>query len=253
LLTVIDSDYPATAGNLIDNFHHLRTEHMSMSNGWIAGIALSCVFQVGCVSKVAQPNQYSGFLPNYEGLQEQTTPSEQKVLRWTAPGFDPHAYSTVVFEQVELYPAPKPTERVNLKTLQDVQTAASNSVKSALSPYYTIVSKVPRAPADSRTLILQAAITHVSANNEGMHWYEAVPIAAIVGATQAATGHRDQTAELYLEADLVDARTGLPVAKVVRKVFGETVKNASQPIVANDFKVAFKDMTNDMQALLSGQ
>jgi len=226
---------------------------MSMSNGWMAGIALSCVLQVGCVSKVALPDQYSGFLPNYQGLQEQTTPSEHKVLRWTAPGFDPHAYSTVVFQQVELYPAPKPTERVNLKTLQDVQDMAGNSVRSALAPYYTIASKVPRAPADSRTLILQAAITHVSANNEGMHWYEAVPIAGIVGATQAVTGHRDQTAELYLEADLVDARTGLPVAKVVRKVFGETVNNASQPVVANDFKAAFKDMTNDMQALLSTQ
>lgn len=226
---------------------------MSMSNGWIAGIALSCVFQVGCVSKVAQQDQYSGFLANYQGLQEQTTPSEQKVLRWMAPGFDPHAYSTVVFKQVELYPAPEPTERVNLQTLHDVQAMASNSVRTALARHYTIASKVPQAPADSRTLILQAAITHVSANNEGMHWYEAVPIAAIVGATQAATGHRDQTAELYLEADLVDAKTGLPVAKVVRKVFGETVKNASQPIVANDFKAAFKDMKNDMQALLSSQ
>lgn len=226
---------------------------MSMSNRWIAGIALSCVFQVGCVSKVAQQEQYSGFLANYEGLEEQTTPSEQKVLRWVAPGFDPHAYSTVVFKQVELYPAPKPTERVNLQTLQDVQTMAGNSVKNALAPSYTIVSNARQAPAGSRTLILQAAITHVSANNEGMHWYEAVPIAAIVGATQAATGHRDQTAELYLEADLVDAKTGLPVAKVVRKVFGETVKNASQPIVARDFKVAFKGMTNDMQALLSAQ
>jgi hypothetical protein len=226
---------------------------MGMSNRWIAGIALSCVFQVGCVAKVAQQDQYSGFLANYQGLEEQTTPSEQKVLRWVAPGFDPHAYSTVVFKQVELYPAPAPTERVNLQTLQDVQTMASNSFRTALAPSYTIVSNAQQAPAASRTLLLQAAITHVSANNEGMHWYEAVPIAAIVGATQAATGHRDQTAELYLEADLVDAKTGLPVAKVVRKVFGETVKNASQPIVANDFKAAFKDMTNDMQALLSRQ
>jgi ribosomal protein L7/L12 len=226
---------------------------MSMSNKWIAGIALSCVFQVGCVSKVAQQEQYSGFLANYQGLEEQTTPSEQKVLRWVAPGFDPRAYSTVVFKEVELYPAPKPTERANLKTLQDVQTMASNSIKTALAPSYTIVSNAKQAPTASRTLILQAAITHVSANNEGMHWYEAVPIGGIIGATQAATGHRDQTAEMFIEADLVDANTGLAVAKVVRKVFGATLKNASQPIAANDFKVALKDVTNDMHALLSKQ
>ncbi|MGN7741698.1 DUF3313 domain-containing protein [Pseudomonas sp. 22526] len=226
---------------------------MCMSNKWIVGIALSCIFQVGCVSKVAQQEQYSGFLANYQGLEEHTTPSEQKVLRWVAPGFDPHAYSTVVFKQVELYPAPKPTERVNLQTLKDLQVSASNSIRNAFAPTYRIVSNAQQAPAHSRTLILQAAITDVSASNEGMHWYEVVPIAAIVGATQAATGHRDQTAELYLEADLIDAKTGLPVAKMVRKVFGETLKNASQPIVANDFKAAFKSMTNDMQTLLSRQ
>ncbi|OLF52943.1 DUF3313 domain-containing protein [Pseudomonas chlororaphis] len=224
---------------------------MSMSNKWLAGIALSCALQVGCVSKVTQQEQYSGFLPNYQGLEEQTTPSEHKVLRWVAPGFDPHAYSTVVFKQVELYPA-KPTARVNLQTLEDLQAMASNSIRNGLAPAYDIAPNTQQAPA-SRTLILQAAITDVSATNEGMHWYEVVPVAAVVGATQAATGHRDQTAQLYLEADLIDAKTGLPVAKVVRKVFGETLENASQPIAANDFKVAFKDMTNDMQALLSKQ
>ena len=226
---------------------------MTMSNKWMAGIALSCVFQVGCVSKVTEQEQYSGFLANYQGLEEQTTPSEQKVLRWVAPGFDPKAYSTVVFNQVDLYPAPKSTERVNLKTLQDVQTMASNSVKNAVAPSYKIVPNAQQAPAHSRTLILNAAITEVGANNEGMHWYEAVPIAAIVGATQAATGHRDQTAELYIEADLIDAKTGLPVAKVVRKVFGETLKNASQPIAANDFKAALNGMSKDMQAMLNKQ
>jgi len=219
----------------------------------MAGIALSCVFQVGCVSKVTQQEQYSGFLANYQGLEEQTTPSEQKVLRWVSPGFDPHAYSTVVFKQVELYPAPKPTDRVNLQTLQDVQTMASNSVRNAFAPAYTIVSSTKQAPAHSRTLILQAAITGVGAKNEGMHWYEAVPISAIVGATQAATGHRDQTAELYIEADLVDATTGLAVAKVVRKVFGETLDNASQPIAAKDFKASLQSMSTDIQALLSKQ
>lgn len=223
---------------------------MGMSNKWIAGIALSCVFQVGCVSKVAQQEQYSGFLGNYQGLEEQTTPSEQKVLRWVSPGFDPRAYSTVVFRQMELYPSPKPTARVSLKTLQDLQLMASNSVKLAFSRRYAIVPYPQLAPTNSRSLILQAAITHVSANNEGMHWYEAVAIGAIVGATQAATGHRDQTAEMYIEANLIDAKTGLPVAKMVRKVFGATLDNAQQPVLASDFKVALKSMTDDMQALL---
>ncbi|MNY35013.1 hypothetical protein D3C86_1693940 [compost metagenome] len=58
---------------------------------------------------------------------------------------------------------------------------------------------------------------------------------------------------MFIEADLIDAKTGMPVAKMVRKVFGETLENESQPVVANDFKVALKGMTSDMQALLNKQ
>jgi hypothetical protein len=83
-----------------------------------------------------------------------------------------------------------------------------------------------------------------------MKWYEVVPIAAIVGATTAVTGHRDQETELYIEADLVDAASGLPVAKTVRKVFGKTLENDSQAVSADDFKVAIGKVTQDLQAML---
>ena len=104
--------------------------------------------------------------------------------------------------------------------------------------------------AEGSELILRAAITGVSASNEGMKWYEVVPVAAVVGTVSAATGVRDQNTELYIEADLIDAATGLPVGKVVRKVFGKTLENDSQAISANDFKAAIKDVTNDMQKLM---
>jgi len=83
-----------------------------------------------------------------------------------------------------------------------------------------------------------------------MKWYEVVPVAAAIGATQAATGHRDQDTELYIEAEMIDASNGQTVAKVARKVFGEQLKNTSQQVTANDFKAALKKLTSDMQAFL---
>jgi hypothetical protein len=65
--------------------------------------------------------------------------------------------------------------------------------------------------------------------------------------TEAATGHGDQDTELYIEGELIDASNGQTMAKVVRKLLGEQVRNASQPITANNFKAAIKDMINDMQ------
>lgn len=223
---------------------------MNQSHKWMVGVALGGLLLTGCVSKVTEKEQYSGFLPNYSGLQATTSPSGVKVLRWEAPGFKPSDYSAVVFERLELYPMPKPNERVDLKTLQELQAYTSTSAKEALSQNYRVVASTQDVRSGERALILRAAITGVSASNEGMKWYEVVPVAAVLGATQAATGHRDQHTELYIEADLVDIGTGIPVAKAVRKVFGEELKNSSQPITANDFKAAIRGMTTDMQAVL---
>lgn len=106
---------------------------MNMSRTLFIGVALSGLLLAGCVSKVTEQNQYSGFLPSYDGLKEVSTPSGQKTMRWMAPGFKPSAYDTVVFNQLEIYPTPKPTERVNMQTLQSLQVYASTSVKNTLS------------------------------------------------------------------------------------------------------------------------
>jgi hypothetical protein len=223
---------------------------MNMTRKVLAGVVFSSLLLAGCVSKVTEQSQYSGFLPSYDGLQEVTTPSGATVLRWMAPGFNPSAYKTVVFKQLVLFPAPQPTDRVDLKTLQDLQSFASLSAKNVLSQKFLVVPDLKAAPAGSRTMIMNVAITGVSASNEGMKWYEVVPVAAVIGGVSAVTGHRDQNTELYLEADVVDAATGLPVMKVVRKVFGKTLDNASQTITADDFKAAIKGVTDDMNMLM---
>ena len=223
---------------------------MITSRTLIAGIALSSLLLAGCTSMVTQQNQYSGFLPNYDGLQEVTTPSGAKVMRWEAPGFNPSGYDSVVFKGLQQYPAPKPDERVNMQTLQEIQSYASTSVKNALSQHFTVVSSTQAAPKGARILILNAAMTGVSAANEGMQWYNVIPVSAVVSGVQVATGTRDQDTELFIEADLVDAASGLPVAKVVRKVFGKQLDNDKQAISADDFKEAIQSVTSDMNVLL---
>ena len=41
----------------------------------------------GCSSKVTQTSQYSGFLSDYSKLQETTSPSGHKTLRWVDPSY----------------------------------------------------------------------------------------------------------------------------------------------------------------------
>ncbi|MHC8307046.1 DUF3313 domain-containing protein [Pseudomonas sp. PB3P13] len=223
---------------------------MKLSRNLLVSATLASLLLSGCTSKVTEQNQYSGFLSNYNNLGEVTTTSGEKAMRWVSPSWNPNAYDTVVFNKLELYPAPKPNERVNQQTLDELQTYMTSKAKGVLGQKYRVVSDTSAAPAGTKPLILRAAITGVSASNEGMKWYEVVPIAAVVGATQAATGHRDQDTNLFIEAEFIDASTNQTVAKVVRKVFGSQLSNDSQKITTQDFKVAIDKLNADLWAFI---
>ncbi|MGE8147088.1 DUF3313 domain-containing protein [Pseudomonas frederiksbergensis] len=223
---------------------------MNLSRNVLIGAALASLLLGGCTSKVTDKEQYSGFLPNYNNLQEVTTPSGEKAMRWVSPSWNPNAYDTVAFMKLELYPVPKPNDRVDQRTLEELQTYMTNSAKGVLGQKYRVVPSAKKAPAGSKTLVVRAAITGVTASNEGMQWYEVVPVAAVVGGVSAASGHRSQDTTLFLEAELVDASNNQIMAKVVRKVFGEQLKNSSEKITTNDFKAAISKLTADLQAFI---
>ncbi|WP_095151446.1 DUF3313 domain-containing protein [Pseudomonas sp. Irchel s3b5] len=223
---------------------------MILSRKLLVGATIAGLLLGGCTSKVTQTEQYSGYLPNYNNLQEVETPSGGKAMRWVSPSWNPNAYDTVVFNKLELYPAPKPDERVNQQTLTDIQNYMTTKAKDTLGQKYRVVTSTSSLQKGSKPLLMRAAITGVNAENEGMKWYEVVPIAAVVGATQAATGHRDQDSTLFIEAEFIDAKTNQTVAKVVRKVFGSTLENESQKITAQDFKAAIDKLGTDMQAFI---
>lgn len=223
---------------------------MSTAYKLCTSIALSSLILVGCVSKVTDQTQYSGFVPGYEKLEEVSTPSGERTLRWMAPDFDPNAYDAIAFDKLIMYPAAKPSQRVSLQNLLELQKYADDSVKKMLAQKYTVVRTTDSKHDYAHTLIMHAAITGVSASNQGMRWYEVVPIAALIGGISAATGHRDQNTELYIEAYFVDGTTKEPLLKVVRKVFGEKLRNSSEPITANDFKPAIDGVVKDLKVLL---
>ncbi|MET0849318.1 MAG: DUF3313 domain-containing protein [Pseudomonas sp.] len=223
---------------------------MNLSRKLFIGAALASLLLGGCTSKVTEKDQYSGFLSDYNNLQQVTTTSGGTAMRWVSPSWNPKAYDTVVFNKLELYPAPQPNERVNRQTLDDLQNYMTSKTKGVLGQRYRVVSSDKSAPAGSKKLTMRAAITGVNAENEGMKWYEVVPIAAVVGGVSAASGHRDQDTTLFIEAEFIDANTQQPVARVVRKVFGSTLENASQKITAKDFQLAIDKLTSDLQAFI---
>jgi hypothetical protein len=224
---------------------------MNLTRKLLVGTALAGLMLGGCTSKVTEKEQYSGYLSTYNNLQEVKTPSGGTAMRWVSPSFNPNAYDTVAFTRLEMYPAPKPNERVNQQTLTEIQNYMTNKAKATLGQKYRVVSSPAAAPAGAKTLVMRAAITGVSASPEGMHWYEVVPIAAVVGGVSAATGIRDENTELYIEAEFIDAKSNQSVGRVVRKVFGTTLENDKQKITSQDFKTAIDKLGSDFQAFIN--
>lgn len=147
----------------------------------------------------------------------------------------------MLYTQLVCYPAAHPTARVSQQTLDQVLSYTDIQLQGAIATRRPLTNQ-----AAPHTLKVRAAITAVSAENEGMQFYEVVPLAAVVVVTSmAASGHRTQNSELFLGIEASDAVTGKPLIRVVHKAFGKTVSNSNTPITFEDLKSGINTMVRD--------
>ncbi|MBT8768035.1 DUF3313 domain-containing protein [Metapseudomonas boanensis] len=213
------------------------------ANKWLMGGTLAAALILnGCTSHTTSQEQYSGFLSSYDDLKEVKTSSGTTVLRWTAPNFNPSNYSGLIYQPINFYPPPKPTEQISNETLTSLLQYTNEQISQALASRLPLTTT--RGPG---TLIFKGAITGVSTATEGLKPYEVIPIALVVAGAMTATGHRDQNTELYLEGEFIDASTGMSMARVVRKGFGKTLDNDEQQVTLDDLKAIVNDMAKDIR------
>lgn len=203
-------------------------------------LAVSALLLSGCTSHVADKQHYSGFLADYSQLKPSESASGEPTLRWISPDYKSSQYQDVLYTPVVFYPAARPTARVSQQTLDQIRSYTDIQLKGAIATRLPLVNQ-----ASPHTLKVRAAITAVSAENEGVQFYEVVPIAAVVASTMAASGHRTQNSELFVEIEASDAATGKPLIRVVRKAFGKTVSNSTTPITFDDLKPGIDTLVRD--------
>lgn len=194
----------------------------------------------GCSSKVAAPEQYSGFLKDYSGLQQTTSATGKPTLRWVDPNYNEANYDSIIWTPITYYPTPKPTTQIGQKTLDELLNYTNTKMKTTIGTRKPIV-----ATPGKHSLIFRGAITGVSSQKEGLQFYEVVPVALVVAGTQMATGHRTMDTHLFFEGELIDAATNKPVMKVVRKGEGKELSNESTPMTFATLKQVVDDMATD--------
>ena len=217
---------------------------MKRSSIAVTGLLFSALLLGGCASKVTEPEQYSGFLADYSRLQPATSPTGQPVLRWMAPGLNLDSYKHVVVQSIGFHPAPSPSEQIGAPALAQLQAYTSEQIKAAFGRRFQVHEA--GAQPGPQTLILRAAITGVDTKAEGLKPYEVIPIALVVAATTSASGARDRTTELFVEAELIDASTGQPVLQVVRKGYGKELENKEEQVTLATLKGVIDGIVRDI-------
>lgn len=218
---------------------------MKRSSLAVTGSLFCALLLAGCASKVTEPEQYSGFLADYSRLQPATSPTGQPVMRWLAPGVKLSNYQHVIVQSIGFYPTPSPSEQIGAPALADLQAYTSQQVKAAFGRRFQVHEA--GAQPGPNTLILRAAITGVDTKAEGLKPYEVIPIALVVAATTSATGARDRTTELFVEAELIDASTGQAVLQVVRKGYGKELENKEAQVTLNTLKGVIDGIVRDIE------
>lgn len=195
----------------------------------------------GCSSKVAETNQYSGFIKDYSNLTPVETSSGQQVLRWTSPGFRVSQYKDIYMTPVVFYPPPVPNSRVSAATLEQLRMLTEQRLKNAVNTVRPLSSE-PHPGG----LIFSVAISAVSAENKDMRVYELLPVTAVIAGTMTIAGKRSQNTYFFIEGVLTDVSTNKPVLKVVRKAYGGAVSNSTAAITSADLKSAVDNMVKDV-------
>ena len=207
----------------------------------IGTLCIASIGMVGCASKVQQPDEYSGFLKDYSRLKEAKSPSGAEVMRWVDPKLKPKQYTSVYIEPTQLYPAPKPTEKIPQSTLNGITQYYDQALKRELSKSLPLAS----APGPG-VIVVRAAITAVSSETESLAPYEYIPVALVAAAVSTASGIRDQETQLATEAVFIDGKSQDVVAQVVRKGTGKPLANASQAMKGEDVKNVIDTWASDL-------
>lgn len=209
----------------------------------IAAIAATLALS-GPAAFAADPPD-SGFLPDYSRLEPVKTKLGKEADRWLSPQLTREHYHAVIIEPVVFYPTPQPTEQVPQKTLDDITSYLTTSVRDV------VFKDVPQANAPGPGVArLRIAVTAVSVGNSGMKPYEFIPAALVLSTAMRAAGQRSQDVALSVEALMTDSVSGEPLAMVVRHGSGEQLKNSKTPLTLEQLKSRFDQWAQAASALV---
>jgi hypothetical protein len=187
--------------------------------------------------KVVEESQYSGFLKDYSQLKAEKDANGQPVMRYLSPKLTSGAYSKVMIDRVEFYPAPKEDKDVTWATLYQIRDYFDMQLRKKVGEQVPVVNE-----AGPGVVRLRVALTAVKSETASLKAWQYIPIALVVQGAKAAAGTRAKDAELYVEMDILDSQTGQRLGAVVKSGTGTEIKEMKEGAEKGEKMVTLADV-----------
>ena len=193
----------------------------------------------------------SGYLgPDiYKKLEDVEIRDGTKAKRWIGPKLSFANYKSFLIEDIIFFPEPEPEghPQVSEETLEQVRDLATTLLKAKVAEVLDLSEE-----AGPQVVRVQAAITGVSVETEGMKAYEVLPVTAIFGGIKAMTGTRDREVRIFLETKLSDSESGEVLGAGVRRLKGENLKGKKDQLTVEDMRKNIEQATDDAVSVALG-
>ena len=191
--------------------------------GSMSKFVLAALLATGAAGSAIAQEKNSGFLREYDRLQETKDGAGKTVRSWVSPKLTPANYHAIMLDPLIFHPEPRPSEKVDAKVLQQMLKYANDTLRQSMGKRFEVVDR----PGPG-VLRLRAAFSSVAAEGEGLKPYQYVPFAFVATmASRAATG-TPQRAAIIVEVEGTDATSGELLALRVKAGTGERLKEAAK-------------------------
>lgn len=206
---------------------------------------LVVLLMAGCASKTAKPEEFSGYLGNYDKLTEATDEQGHKVLRYVNPNLKRGRYTKIIVDDIVFYPPvdeaalaeADPNGQINKEALMKIRDYANEALRREVGKVLTLTNQ----PGPD-TVRIRIALTGVSTSTEALAFYEYIPVGLVIAGTATAIGERDLDAFVITEGELLESDTGDRLFMSVRKSKAvEQLKDTKDPLTADHVRKVIDD------------
>ncbi|MDH0647954.1 DUF3313 domain-containing protein [Pseudomonas sp. GD03858] len=186
----------------------------------------------------------TGYLTDYSVLSPHQGPSSGTLLSWVDPKLPRGRYIQVYVAPSRFYPAPTPSKRIPQDTLDQITRYYDAALTQELGKVMTVVD----TPGPN-TLVVRPAITQVSANTQGLHFYEWLPITLVAAGVSSAVGVRDRDSRIATELSFEAGTSGRVIAEAMLAGTGTPLENDRQVMTADNVKAVLDGWASDLRLL----